>query len=126
MKKLLFSVILMLSLTSITFAQTIKQPFTQALKTDKDGTKSKWIAVNVTIIFYDELKVDINTGNNDIIEFDIIEATEGKTVSGYGFYQLELEEVNTKERVSLQIFFDEQFGVRLFLHESGASIQYIK
>ena len=126
MKKLLFTVILMLSLTSATLAQTIKETFTQAIKTDKDGNKSDWIDVNVTFFFLDDLKVDIDLGNGDTISLTVLNGHDGKTYSGHEFIQLEVEEIYTKEKLFIQVFYDEKYGIRLFIPETGDSIQYVK
>lgn len=126
MKKFLLMVVFLLSLTTSAVAQTIERTYTHALKTEKDGTKSGWIEVNVTFMFYEDLRVNIDVHDGGpFIELSVIGVTEEKTTTGgFKYDEIELLERSSGEKLIMQVFYESKYGIRLYLLTTDEMIQY--
>ena len=127
MKKLLLVLLLMCSLTAFTQKQQIIKDYYSAINISSEGIKGEWTEVNTRIIFnYDNQnnKVKVYLGNNpnnpnnpySLTQLGV--TTRGITRSGFGYAELILED-HLGERMYMQIFDDEEFGVRFIFKDSS-------
>ena len=124
MKKLLLVLLLMCSLTAFTQKQQFIRDYYSAINISSEGIKGEWNEFDTRIFFNygnQNDKVKVYLGNTPYLLTQVGVTTRGTTKSGFAYTQLILED-HLGERMYMQIFDDEQFGVR-FIFKNGSIIQ---
>ncbi len=124
MKKLILLVLLAFSMNVFAQKPQIIKNYTSAVVITPEGEKSDWLDVNTRIFFHynsQSDKVKVYLQNNVLLLTQISDTIESETVGGYEYIQLELQS-ESGEIVFIQVFKDEQFGVR-FIFDDLSVIQ---
>lgn len=119
MKKLILLLLLVFSLNTFAQKQQVTRDYSIALTVSSSGVKSDWFAVKTRILFNygnESDKVKLFLENDAFLLTQISETVEGTTTSGMGYYQLEMKD-STGEKIYIQVFKDEKYGVRLIFQD---------
>lgn len=126
MKKFLSLILLLLVTTTLTFCSSAnfkntKADYSIALITE-NGVKYGWVEIPSTFTFT-KGKVKVKIGNSHFNFTQISKIMRGKTTSGYKYDYVVLKNDVDGTEVTLQVFNEEYFGIRL-VEDSNNSIQF--
>lgn len=124
MKKLILLVLLIFSINVVAQKQQIIKNYTTAVIVTPEGERSEWLDIDTRIFFHysgQSDKVKIYLKDNVLLLTQISDTFESQTVGGMSYYQLELRS-DSGEILFMQVFKDEQYGVR-FIFDDLSSIQ---
>ena len=124
MKKLVLILLLMFSLEAVSQNRQIVKDYSVALSTSSEGVKGEWIEIHTRIFFNyggQNDKVKIYLGNQYFTYTQIDRTETARTEGGFLYQKLYL--IGSEgETMLLQVFEDEEFGVR-FIFKDFSTVQ---